>query len=181
ATHKAWPNLGPVRRLSWASMAGIKRKQSASSGIPRDNVKKRKQGGDPAVESSASSNPEAETDSDPIIESDTTEHSGDDDGVSWPSDDEQMQEENGEKTGLPDKSHANGHKSTAPAATTNGVSNSLKESHAKQKALAQERKAAKPNADSIARSKKLWERLRRKSHVPLEERKKQRKRFRAQA
>ena len=35
----------------------------------------------------------------------------------------------------------------------------------------QERKAAKPNADSIARSKKLWERLRRKSHVPKDERK----------
>ncbi len=35
----------------------------------------------------------------------------------------------------------------------------------------QERKAAKPNADSIARSKKLWEKLRRKSHVPREERK----------
>ena len=35
----------------------------------------------------------------------------------------------------------------------------------------QERKAAKPNADLIARSKKLWERLRRKSHIPLEERK----------
>ena len=35
----------------------------------------------------------------------------------------------------------------------------------------QERKAAKPNADSIARSKKLWERLRRKSHVELSERK----------
>ena len=49
---------------------------------------------------------------------------------------------------------------------------SSKESHTKQKALAQERKAAKPNADSIARTKKLWERLRRKSHVPLEERKK---------
>ena len=105
-----------------ASMAGIKRKQSASSGIPQDDVKKRKQGGDRAVESSASSNPEAETDSDPMIESDTTEHSGDDDGVSWPSDDEHIQEENGEETGLPDKSHANGHKSTAPAAITNGVS-----------------------------------------------------------
>lgn len=37
--------------------------------------------------------------------------------------------------------------------------------------MAQERKAAKPNADSIARSKKIWERLRRKSHVPKEERK----------
>ncbi|KAL3448739.1 armadillo-type protein [Aspergillus insuetus] len=49
---------------------------------------------------------------------------------------------------------------------------SSRESHIKQKALAKERKAAKPNADMIARSKKLWERLRRKSHVPLEERKK---------
>lgn len=48
---------------------------------------------------------------------------------------------------------------------------SSKESHAKQKVEKQERKAAKPNADSIARSKKLWEKLRRKSHVPREERK----------
>ena len=31
---------------------------------------------------------EAQTDSDPIVESDTTEHSGDDNGVSWPSDDD---------------------------------------------------------------------------------------------
>ena len=46
-----------------------------------------------------------------------------------------------------------------------------REAHAKQKVEKQERKAAKPNADSIARSKKLWERLRRKSHVPREERK----------
>lgn len=47
-----------------------------------------------------------------------------------------------------------------------------RESRAKQKALQQERKSAKPNADMIARTKKLWERLRRKSHVPLDERKK---------
>ncbi|KAM5444118.1 Pumilio y domain member 6 [Microsporum ferrugineum] len=47
-----------------------------------------------------------------------------------------------------------------------------RESHAKQKALALERKAARPNADAIARTKKIWERLRRKSHVPREERKK---------
>jgi pumilio family protein 6 len=51
------------------------------------------------------------------------------------------------------------------------VGPSSRESHEKQKQLAQVRKAAKPNADSIARSKKLWERLRRKSHVPMEERK----------
>ncbi|KAL4865226.1 armadillo-type protein [Aspergillus spectabilis] len=57
-----------------------------------------------------------------------------------------------------------------PQETLNKTSS--RESHIKQKALQQERKAAKPNADQIARSKKLWERLRRKSHVPLEERKK---------
>ena len=51
------------------------------------------------------------------------------------------------------------------------LATSSREAHAKQKALAQERRAAKPNADSVARSKKIWERLRRKSHVPLEERK----------
>ncbi|OQD89772.1 hypothetical protein PENANT_c002G10745 [Penicillium antarcticum] len=54
----------------------------------------------------------------------------------------------------------------------NPNSNASRESHAKQKALQQERKAAKPNADTIARSMKLWEQLRRKSHVPLEQRKK---------
>ncbi|PQE11185.1 pumilio domain-containing protein [Rutstroemia sp. NJR-2017a BVV2] len=48
---------------------------------------------------------------------------------------------------------------------------SSKEAHAKQKQLAQERKAAKPLADQLARTKKIWERLRRKSHVPKEERK----------
>ena len=35
-----------------------------------------------------------------------------------------------------------------------------------------ERRAAKPLADELARAKKLWERLRRKSHVPKEERQK---------
>lgn len=47
---------------------------------------------------------------------------------------------------------------------------SSKEAHAKQKQLAQERKAAKPLAESLARTKKIWERLRRKSHVPVNER-----------
>ncbi|TKW59909.1 Pumilio homology domain family member 6 [Colletotrichum tanaceti] len=46
-----------------------------------------------------------------------------------------------------------------------------RESHAIQKKLALERKAAKPLADELARTKKIWERLRRKSHVPSEERK----------
>ncbi|KAF2182145.1 ARM repeat-containing protein [Zopfia rhizophila CBS 207.26] len=49
---------------------------------------------------------------------------------------------------------------------------SSREAHAKQKALAKERKAAKPNADMIERSKKLWEKLRLKSHIEKEERQK---------
>lgn len=46
-----------------------------------------------------------------------------------------------------------------------------REAHAKQKVLSKERKAAKPNADLIARSKQIWELLRRKSHVSRDERK----------
>lgn len=47
---------------------------------------------------------------------------------------------------------------------------SSREAHAKQKQLAQERKAAKPLADEVHRTKKIWEQLRRKSHVPKEQR-----------
>lgn len=47
---------------------------------------------------------------------------------------------------------------------------SSREAHAKQKAITQERKAAKPNADLIARSKKIWERLRLKTNISKEER-----------
>ncbi|RMZ77360.1 hypothetical protein DV737_g4410, partial [Chaetothyriales sp. CBS 132003] len=47
---------------------------------------------------------------------------------------------------------------------------SSKEAHAEQKKLAQQRRAAKPNADSVYRSKKLWEKLRIKSSVSKEER-----------
>jgi len=48
---------------------------------------------------------------------------------------------------------------------------SSREAHHKQKQLRAERQAAKPNADSIHRSKKIWERLRIKSAVPKDERK----------
>jgi pumilio family protein 6 len=57
------------------------------------------------------------------------------------------------------------------AASTDGaLGQNSRESHAKQKQLAQERKAAKPLADDLHRLKKLWEKLRRKSHVPKDER-----------
>ena len=45
-----------------------------------------------------------------------------------------------------------------------------REAHAQQKAAKAQRRASKPNADSIQRSKKIWERLRLKSHVPKDER-----------
>ena len=72
-------------------MAGLKRKESpavkTSGGrvqkkVRTDNVQDKR-------EKRPVPEPEAETDSDPINESDTTEHSGDDDGASWPSDDEE--------------------------------------------------------------------------------------------
>jgi pumilio family protein 6 len=59
----------------------------------------------------------------------------------------------------------------------NGAGKDLKldsnsaEAHAKQRALAKERKAAKPNADSIQQAKQIWERLRQKLNVSEKERK----------
>ncbi|KAI1459384.1 ARM repeat-containing protein [Annulohypoxylon moriforme] len=45
-----------------------------------------------------------------------------------------------------------------------------RESHIKQRQLAQDRKSQKPLADELQRTKKLWERLRLKSKVPKDER-----------
>ncbi|KAG8533268.1 uncharacterized protein KY384_002051 [Bacidia gigantensis] len=119
-------------------------------------------------------------DSDPLVESDTASSSGAGDGASWPSDDEEDSE--GQFEGLPDRDNdPNGGvalvaeerevTNESKPKVQNGASSSSRESHAKQRETAKERKAAKPNADSIARTKKLWEKLRRKSHVPQEERK----------
>ncbi|KAI4114049.1 MAG: hypothetical protein LQ345_005101 [Seirophora villosa] len=159
-------------------MSGIKRKAIHSSGGPDQSTKKQKAIPKKTLKPHAAARDlETATDSDPIVESDSTEHSGDDDGVSWPSDDESKSQQDGDNSPhegvpLPEISAKKDSKARAPTNESNGLSTSSKEAHAKQKALAQERKAAKPNAESIARTKKLWERLRRKSHVPLEERKK---------
>ena len=67
-----------------------------------------------------------------------------------------------------DRSQQNASKN--PNAKGFKLDTSSAEAHAKQRALAKERRASKPNADAIQRTKKIWERLRRKSHVPLEER-----------
>lgn len=52
-----------------------------------------------------------------------------------------------------------------------GPATSSREAHAKQKALAKERKAAKPNAEIIEQLKELWEKLRLKANVSDQERK----------
>ncbi|KAI4142204.1 MAG: hypothetical protein L6R39_005047, partial [Caloplaca ligustica] len=160
-------------------MPGVKRKDISVSGIQNGSSKKPKTGPPPLHRPKAPiADLETATDSDPIVESDTTEHSGDDDGVSWPSDDEDQEESPASRNDNPDKKvpqrQSAPKKDSKPQATTkqsDGLQTSSKEAHAKQKAVAQERKAAKPNADPIARTKKLWERLRRKSHIPREERK----------
>ncbi|KAI4124933.1 MAG: hypothetical protein LQ338_004557 [Usnochroma carphineum] len=160
-------------------MPGIKRKDSPGSGLRNSSLKKQKTVPVPKSKPNVPRGDlETATDSDPIIESETTEHSGDDDGGSWPSDDDHQEEtpssgDNGlgKERPLPPTTTKSGSKPKAPVNESNGLQTSSREAHAKQKALAQERKAAKPNADVIARTKKLWERLRRKSHVPLEERK----------
>ena len=81
---------------AYVTMAGIKRKQAP---VDKFNGNTKKPRITPGHEEHKATKPiipreelEAETDSDPIIESDTTEHSGEDDGASWPSDDEQRLE-----------------------------------------------------------------------------------------
>ncbi|KAI4212251.1 MAG: hypothetical protein LQ351_004963 [Letrouitia transgressa] len=170
-------------------MAAVKRKDPPSFQVHHDAYSKKiKQNGTQVKKErkTVSTNAEVETDSDPIIETDTDTlgQSGDDDGVSWPSADNQEEENQEEERAVEGKEALKNvissrlpakppsmPKEEAPNSTYPQFSSS-REAHAKQKTLAHERRAAKPNADSIARTKKLWERLRRKSHVPPAERKK---------
>jgi hypothetical protein len=73
-------------------MVGIKRKSSSDSKSQAVHTAKKPKKEHESANSSKPSKPvqelEAETDSDPIVESDTTSQSGDNDGVSWPSDED---------------------------------------------------------------------------------------------
>lgn len=72
-------------------MAGLKRKEAPISKPSGDNVRKKSKKEAPQLKKTtfALQLRETETDSDPVVESDTTEHSGEDDGVSWPSDEDE--------------------------------------------------------------------------------------------
>ena len=69
------------------NMAGTKRKAGLDSKSESGNIQKMSKN-DAERRKTEDGALEAETDSDPIIESDTTSQSGDDDGVSWPSDED---------------------------------------------------------------------------------------------
>lgn len=80
-------------------MATFKRKAPILQLQEGKNTKKSKKNGFNPLKRK-DGNLETETDSDPIVESETTEHSGDDDGVSWPSDREEEEEEEEEEGGV---------------------------------------------------------------------------------
>ena len=71
-------------------MAGIKRNVAPSKSGPTATNKRAKFAKEAKKPIARSKIKETETDSDPIVESDTTEHSGEDDGVSWPSDEDDI-------------------------------------------------------------------------------------------
>jgi len=98
-------------------MAGIKRKSGFDLEHQAENtLKKPKKEHQSAKPSKSVQELEAETDSDPIVESDTTSESGDNDGVSWSSDEEKEEvDEWGGVSGEED-SDAGGVKAAANAA-----------------------------------------------------------------
>lgn len=150
-------------------MVGIKRKHAPSK--PAAGSKKLKTA---QFKATKSTQKPAEPISDELIESDNTEDDADfgafaDGGESEGSlsDDERA---NLEPVKAAQKPAING-KATQDDGKKFKLETTSAEAHKAQRQLAKERKLAKPNADSIQRSKKIWERLRRKSHVPKEERK----------
>ncbi|GBF67012.1 pumilio homology domain family protein [Trichophyton mentagrophytes] len=160
-------------------MAGVKRRTDATEASLSKRTKSKSSA--KPVEVKGKSKSKAAK----VVEVDSDEDMLDEDGDE---EDEEMEEEELSNESEKDAAKGNGNaeNSTKPSpprflqSTTITDTNNWhepetstsRESHAKQKALAQERKAARPNADAIARTKKIWERLRRKSHVPREERKK---------
>ncbi|KAF2842557.1 ARM repeat-containing protein [Patellaria atrata CBS 101060] len=159
-------------------MAGIKRKQESdiTKSVKSKKLKPISTVGKPAIPSKKSEG-KVEFESEELIESDTSE---DDNGFygfsakegdSKDLEDTHSEDEEHEGARLPRSSKPSLQKNISgggPSTILNGTNS--RETHAKQKALAKERKAAKPNANSIHRSKKIWERLRIKSAVAKEER-----------
>ncbi|KAF1941792.1 ARM repeat-containing protein [Clathrospora elynae] len=169
-------------------MAGIKRK-SAVSGAPEIKAKSKKVKVEKAASKHESkhevkpvkkSKKAKEESSDGFDESDTSEPEngfygftaaeGEEEDVEMS--DADSSEEVETKAAKSNGKESKDSSGDAPESKLAGLgANNSREAHAKQKALAKERKWAKPNADIIERSKKLWEKLRMKSHIDKDERK----------
>ena len=152
------------------TMVGIKRKEAPKAVAPVRSGSEKKQ----KLASTGSSKKKAAPIKEPTPESDDSSESddqdeldGDDDAMSGV----ELEAGNSESDDKKIRSTSRTRAAKDTRLTQAVAGQSSAEAHAAQRALAKERKAAKPNADIIGRSKKIWERLRRKSHVPTEERK----------
>ena len=104
-------------------MAAPKRKENPSSNSHTGSTHKKPRKEENLAKGSKNAHDlETATDSDPIVESDTTSQSGDDDGVSWPSDEEIEADEAWEGSGVADDKEHRGVK----VAETAGASKSGK-------------------------------------------------------
>lgn len=116
-------------------MAASKRKENPNSKLHAGSTpKKPKKEEKPAKSSNRVQDLETATDSDPVVESDTTSQSGDDDGASWPSDEETEEGEVWQGVGVAEDNDDGGVKTAAEtarasqpaskAASTNGITTS---------------------------------------------------------
>ncbi|KAJ6036311.1 hypothetical protein N7540_000590 [Penicillium herquei] len=149
------------------------KKSKVAAPVKKSSSKKDSKSGKTDKSSSKKKAKKEESESEDDFDIDDVSDSGDDDLDELdeiPEDDVEMDDASDDEVEEEESSEEK--QESKPEEHKNPNANASRESHAKQKLLQQERKAAKPNADTIARSKKLWEQLRRKSHVPLEQRKK---------
>ncbi|PSR99372.1 armadillo-type protein [Coniella lustricola] len=147
-----------------AAKIGDKRKTSAAEGKPSKPVKKAA-----AAAPSKKSGPESTRKlwhNEDASDDSSDDSSAEDDG------DEEEQAAPPTKKAKPAASEYDNSNSADQSAKKFEKGESSRESHIKQKQLAKDRKAARPLAEELQRTKKIWERLRRKSHVPKEERQK---------
>ena len=108
-------------------MAAPKRKENPSSHFHTGSTRKKSRKEENLANGSKNvQDLETATDSDPIVESDTTSQSGDDDGVSWPSDEEVEADDDWEGPGVVDGKEHGGLKiaeKTAGASESGKVQN----------------------------------------------------------
>ena len=99
-------------------MAAPKRKENPISQLHTGSTRKKPRKAENLANGSKNVHDlETATDSDPIVESDTTSQSGDDDGVSWPSDEEIEAGEAWEGVGVTDDKEHGGEKIAETAGT----------------------------------------------------------------